>query len=485
MNAKKTYLHILIAVILGVLLMLLLPVGNGLTADGVHMLGILIPVIYLWITVGTDWVSLAAIIALVMTGVMNNGKNYYADVYAGSMGNFIIITVISCMALSAVLTQTGVIEKIATWFITRKFVQGRPYAFLFMFLLSNLIVGTFMEATAVAIMYIDLAKSILDKLGYKKGDKFYTVVMAGLYWNNSIVSAGSPISHVLPLLLIAAAGPVLGVTISFGQWLMIGIPFEIMAFALEMFVFRFIWKPDTTLFENYDLEATRRNARPLSVQGKISVVIFLIVVFFWLFPQFGKNIAPGLVAYLNNVGACVPPVLGLAAIFIIHVDGKPIARFADTVKNIPMGMLVFTACVTVLGSAINMDSTGISAWLSNLLTPALSGLPTFAVMVLVVFLAALITQFMSDTVTIYLMYAVGTAILSASGINLPAFVMIIGFAAIMGLLTPAAAVPSPLFFGPEHITMKNEAKYCAIFLVLDFLIIMFVLWPLANVLIRF
>ena len=106
-------------------------------------------------------------------------------------------------------------------------------------------------------------------------------------------------------------------------------------------------------------------------------------------------------------------------------------------------------------------------------------------MVLVVFLAALITQFMSDTVTIYLMYAVGTAILSKSGINHPAFVMIIGFAAIMGLLTPAAAVPSPLFFGPEHITMKNEAKYCAIFLVLDFLIIMFVLWPLANVLIKF
>ena len=378
MNAKKTYLHILTAVILGALLMFLLPVGNGLTADGVHMLGILIPVIYLWITVGTDWVSLAAIIALVMTGVMNNGKNYYADVYAGSMGNFIIITVISCMALSAVLTQTGVIEKIATWFITRKFVQGRPYAFLFMFLLSNLIVGTFMEATAVAIMYIDLAKNILEKLGYKRGDKFYTVVMAGLYWNNSIVSAGSPISHVLPLLLIAAAGPVLGVTISFGQWLMIGIPFEIMAFAIEMFVFRFIWKPDTTLFENYDLEATRRNARPLSTQGKISVVIFLIVVFFWLFPQF-----------------------------------------------------------------------------------------------------------MSNTVTIYLMYAVGTAILSTLGINLPAFVMIIGFAAIMGLLTPAAAVPSPLFFGPEHITMKNESKYCAIFLVLDFLIIMFVLWPLANVLIKF
>lgn len=485
MGAKRTYLHCAIALIMGLLITLCLPVGNGLTADGVHMLGILFPIIYLWITVGTDWVSLLAIIALVMTGIMTNGSNFYASVYAGSMGNFIIITVISCMALSAVLTQTGVIEKIAVWFITRKFVKGRPYAFVFMFLLSNLVVGTFMEATAVAIMYIDLAKSSLEKLGYKKGDPFYTMVMAGLYWTNSIVSCGSPISHVLPLFAIGIASSTLGVNITFAQWLMVGIPFEIMAFLLMMLVFRIFWKPDTEKFKNYDLEATKAASLPLSRQGRVTVVIFLIVVFFWLFPQFGKAFAPGLVTYLNQVGACIPPVLGLTALFIIHIDGKPIAKFGDTMKTIPMGMLIFTACVTVLGTSINLESTGISSWISNLLTPALSGLPTAAVIILVILIAAIITQFMSDTVTIYLMCAVGLMLLADAPVNLPAFAMVICFASTMGLLTPAAAVPSPLFFGPEHITMKNEAKYCGIFLVLDFLIIAFILWPLANAIIHF
>ena len=484
MGAKKTYLHCAIAVIIGIVLMLCIPVGNGLTADGVHMLGILVPTIYLWIAVGTDWVSLLAIIALVMTGVMSNDTNFYTSVYAGSMGNFIIITVIACMALSAVLTQTGVIEKIATWFITRDFVKGRPYAFVFMFLLSNLVVGTFMEATAVAIMYIDLAKSSLEKLGYKKGDSFYTMVMSGLYWTNSIVSCGSPISHVLPLFAIGIASSTLGVNISFAQWLMIGIPFEIMAFLLMMLVFRIFWKPDTEKFQNYDLEAEKAASKPLSTQGKVTVVIFLLVVFFWLFPQFGKSIAPGMVTYLNNIGACVPPVLGLTAVFVIHIDGKPIAKFADTMKTIPMGMLIFTACVSVLGTAINLESTGISTWISNLLTPALSGLPTAAVIILVILIAAIITQFMSDTVTLYLMCAVGLMILANSSINLPAFAMVICFASTMGLLTPAAAVPSLLFFGPEHITMKDEAKYCGIFLVLDFLIIAFILWPLASAIIK-
>ncbi len=473
------------AILLGLLIFFILPVGNGLSSDGVHLLGILIPTIYLWITVGTDWVSLLAIIALVMTGVMTNGTNYYASVYAGSMGNFIIITIIACMALSAVLSSTGVIEKIATWFITRKFVKDRPYAFLFMFLLSNLIVGTFMEATAVAIMYIDIAKTILDKLGYKKGDKFYTCVMCGLYWNNAIVSAGSPISHVLPLLLIAAAAPALGVTISFGQWLMVGIPFEILAFLIMMLVFRFMMRPDTDKFCHYDIDEIKSQSKPLSRQGRIVSLIFLLVVFFWMFPQFGKAFAPGLVGYLNNIGACVPPVLGLTAVFIIHIDGKPIAKFGETMKSIPIGILIFTACVTVLGSAVNLENTGISSWISNLLTPALKGIPTIAVMAILVFLAIFISQFMSDTVTMYLIYSVSIALLTSAGINMPAFVMIVGIGAIMGLLTPAAAVPAPLFFGPNHITVKNSASYCIVFLIGVYAALMLVIWPLASAIIQF
>ena len=92
---------------------------------------------------------------------------------------------------------------------------------------------------------------------------------------------------------------------------------------------------------------------------------------------------------------------------------------------------------------------------------------------------------MSDTVTMYLIYAVAIALLSNSGINMPAFVIMIGLASIMGLLTPAAAVPAPLFFGPEHITMQNSAKYCIIFLAVTFVIIMALMWPLASAVIVF
>ncbi|MCD8196280.1 MAG: SLC13 family permease [Lachnospiraceae bacterium] len=482
---NKVYVHYLVALILFLLILLALPAGNGLTSDGVHLLAVIVPIIYMWITVGTDWVSLLALAGIVMTGVMTNGSNFYASVYSGSMGNFIIITVITCMALSEVLGQTGVIAKIANWFITRKFCQGRPYMFLAMFILSFFVIGTFMEATAAAIMYISLAQEICDKLGYKKGDPFYTVMMCGIYWGNAVVSAGSPISHVLPLLLIAAAAPALGVTISFGQWLMVGIPFEILAYLALMLVVCVFWKPEADKFGNYDIEEMKKSSPPLSTEGKITSIIFAIVVFVWLFPQFGKSLLPGAVTYLNNIGACVPPILALALICIIHINGKPIAKFPELVKNIPMGLLIFTATVTVMGSAINLEGVGISTWLSNILSPALSGLPTLAVMALLVFGSLAVSQFMSDTVTMYLFYAIAIALLAASGINMPAFVIVVGLAAIMGILTPAAAVSSPLFFGPEHITMGNTTKYALIYLGIIFAVLMVIIWPLASAIIQF
>lgn len=85
----------------------------------------------------------------------------------------------------------------------------------------------------------------------------------------------------------------------------------------------------------------------------------------------------------------------------------------------------------------------------------------------------------------YLIYAIAIALLGNSGINMPAFVIIVGIGAIMGLLTPAAAVPSPLFFGPEHLTMKNSGKYCIIYLAFIFVALMVLIWPLANAVIRF
>lgn len=120
-KTKMMYVHCLIALIIGVVIAVALQPGNALTQQGVWVIAVTVPTMYLWLTVNTHWTSILFLAMLICTGVMTPN-----EVWAGSVGHFAVITMIIFMVLNQCLKETGVINKIATWFITRRFVQNRP-----------------------------------------------------------------------------------------------------------------------------------------------------------------------------------------------------------------------------------------------------------------------------------------------------------------------------------------------------------------------
>ena len=122
------YKHLIIAVVIGLIIAVAVQPANGLTVVGVRTLAVMIPTLYLWLTVGTTWTSLLFMGLLVMTGAMTS-----TEVWAGSVGHFSVISMIVFMMLNYCLTETGVIDLVCSWFITRKIVNNRPYVFLGMF----------------------------------------------------------------------------------------------------------------------------------------------------------------------------------------------------------------------------------------------------------------------------------------------------------------------------------------------------------------
>ena len=470
--------HYVIAGVLSLAILLLLPAEGGLTAIGVRVLAVLAPVLYLWIFENTDWVSVLALAALIMTGAMTP-----SEVFAQSMGHPIIMTIIVCMALNACLMQAGVIDKIATWFITRKIVRGRPYAFLAMFLLSYLMLGLFMETLSLAIIYISIAQSLLSSLGYEKGDPFYTAMMACILWGNAVATAASPISHAMPLILIAQMENTLGVSVSFATWLSVGIPYAALMFAVAVFVLRFVWKPDASRFTDYDIDGILEQQKPLGARGRAAAAIFAILVFFWVFPEIASPFLPAFASYMSAVGSALPPMIAVALVCLLRVEGKPIAQFSEISREVPMGVLIFTAAVTVLGNAISLESTGITAWVGGLLEPVVAGLPTIAVIAILLLGALVLTNFISNTVTMLVFYSVAIALLAGSGINIVALSIVIGLVSCFGVLVPSSAVPAPLFFGPRHITVGNTARYNIVFIALALVVSVALLWPLAQLIV--
>ncbi len=476
--AKKTYLHLAIAVVLFVLVMLAVKPVNGLTDTGVLVLAVTIPTLYLWLTLNTHWTSILFLGLLVMTGSMTSNA-----VWAGSMGHFSVISMIVFMIMNFCLTQTGVIDRVCSWFITRKIVHNRPYVFIGMFFASMLVLGMFMDNLSLAVIYVGIAEVLAAKLGLKKGEPFYTCMFMGIMWVDVVISIASPIAHAPCLILMGMMSAQLGIVVSYGQWLLLGIPFAILMFIVIMLCVRF-WKPDTSKYVNYDYEAEKKNAKPLGLQGKISAVVFIIMLVMILLPELAGGLLPAFSAYWKKVGVIVVAILAVSVLCVIHVEDKPVLDMPAALKTLPMGAIIFAGVVCVMSNPITSELTGINVWMSNSLQPLIAGVPPFVVVVILTVLAIIMTNFLSNVVTMTLFFNIGVALLNNGSTHMGMFSMLIGIAAAMATLTPSACAPMPLVFGPGHVTMKNTLRVNLIFIILSLVVMFAFVVPVAPLIIK-
>ena len=475
MKFLKNYKHYLIALILLLLIKCCVPTAYGLTDLGVNILALMVPILYLWLTVGTDWVSLLALAGVVIAGAMSPSATY-----AGSMGNSTIMIVISCMVLNAVLAETGVIKHLASWFLTRNIVKGRPYVFIAMFLLGVTLIGLVMNVTTMCITFIAFVVGICDEIGCKKGTPFYTALILGLFWMSNVTNGASPISHSLPLLMIGTAEGA-GISITYSQYLTLGLPFTAIMYVLTVVVICLIWKPNADSFKNYDVEAAKARREPLSKAGIIASVVFIIVVLTWIIPDLFPNLLPAAVqSTLKTWGPTILTIIGASFLCIVKVDNKPVGRFPTMIKAVPLSLLIFCGAVVIFGSIFNSADAGISVALNNVLAPITGNLSPFILCAIAYFLCLVLTNFVSNTVAMILFFSICIPALAGTTVSNVAVTITLCIIANFASLVPSAAVTAPLFFGDGHITVQNTLKWNIIMIILAFLVSILVIYPLGN-----
>ena len=472
-NDKRFYIHILIAVALGLLCFFGIAPANGITPIGVNVLAVTVATLYLWLTVGTDWTSLLFMSMLIMTGAMTPNQ-----VWAGSMGHFSVITMIVFMILNYCLLQTGVINLVCSWFTTRKIVRNRPYVFLVMFFASMMLLGLFMDNLSLAVIYVGIAEVLGQKLVLKEGEPFFVCMFMGVMWVCDVISIASPIAHAPCLILMGMMNSQLGISVSYGQWLLMGIPFAILMLGVIMVTVWF-WKPDTTAYVNYDVEEEKRNMKPLDLKGKISAAAFIAAIALILLPELLVSVLPGFAGYWKTCGVVVPAILAMSVLCIVRVGGEPVLDMKAALKSLPMGAIIFAGVVCIMSTPITSELTGINVWLSNILQPLVAGLNPFLIVFLLCVFALIMTNFLSNVVTMVLFFNIGVALLTGGSVNLGMFSILIGIMSAIACLTPAACAPMPLVFGPGHVNMKNTIRPNLFFIVLNLIVTLAYIIPVA------
>ncbi len=458
MEFWKKYKHVVIAAVIFAVLALILPENNGLTRTGVYTLSFMVSTIYLWLTVGLGWPSILCIAMAILFQSLGSSS----AVFAASLGSLPITYALMVILLNNCLVDLGVIEKIAFWFLTRRFVKGRPWAFVTMFILSGWFIGLFMDPTAIVIVYMAFTKSICDAMGYEQGHKFGTVLAFGSFASISAACGATPIGHVIPTLVMAMAETFTGESVSVAKYSLIGVPVTLLFTIIVILVLRFTTKVDMSKFDSYDAVAVR-NAQPkLSGAAKFVSVLFVLVCIAWLMPEL--KFFGALSTYCNTIGLAGAPAVAVVLLCIIRNKdtGKPIIAFDEAVKKVPWSVLIFVGAVMMMGSMINADATGIRGFLVALFMP-LGEVLSPAMIVIVGMLAALImTNFLSNSVSQTIVFTVFAPILlsqSGSFISVGGFAVLCAIAVQLAIMTPPCSGHSAYCFNSGYVTTKDGWKY--------------------------
>ena len=124
-----------------------LPPVEPLTPLGMNLIGIFLGVLYGWVCIEIVWPSLAGLLALMLIGGMKPMM-----LLNKSFGDPVVQMMFFIFVFCATISHYGLSKFISLWFITRKFVAGRPWVFTYTFLGSIFILGGLTSASPAAII---------------------------------------------------------------------------------------------------------------------------------------------------------------------------------------------------------------------------------------------------------------------------------------------------------------------------------------------
>lgn len=178
-------------------------------------------------------------------------------------------------------------------------------------------------------------------------------------------------------------------------------------------------------------------------------------------------------------------MLGAIAMFMISIDGKPLLNFKEAMsKGIQWGGLVMAAETLAVGSAMTNADIGLTAWLSGVIEPVLSGLsPTLIVLVFALW-TYVMTNACSNMVTTTVVCAVAIPICMASGgsLNAAAVASMIGMGVSYAFVLPPAHPNVALAIGTGWTNTSQVIRYGTMLMLAAVVASVFVGYPIGTML---
>jgi sodium-dependent dicarboxylate transporter 2/3/5 len=312
--------------------------------------------------------------------------------------------------------------------------------------------------TATSLMMLPIAISIVHLVPDRdraapEMRAFGTALLLAVAYGATTGGMGTLVGTTPNALVAGYMSDVYGVTIGFGQWMLVGVPVVLVALPIVYLVLTRVMFTlgSRELPGMAELIATERARLGRPGRGEITVaIVFLLTAAGWVTQPLIERVAP-------FVSDTTIAMTGALLLFMIPVNLRR-GEFTmnwETASQLPWGVLIlFGGGLSLAGS---IERHGLSQYLGTL-AGGLDGFPMILILAVVCFGILLLTELTSNTATAATFLPIACALGVSLGQNPLLFLIPTALAANCSYMLPVGTPPNAIVYGSGLITLPQMAR---------------------------
>jgi sodium-dependent dicarboxylate transporter 2/3/5 len=416
-------------------------------------------VITWWVTDAMPF-SVTALLPLILfptLGVMSVGRA------AAPYANPIIFLFMGGFFIAIALEKHRLHERIALNLIKLTGTSGN--GIIMGFMISTAFISMWISNTATAMMMLPIALSVVKLIipekrmlgdGKLSGEQNFALgLMLAVGYAATLGGLATIIGTPPNVVFIGLLNDFNGPQISFGQWMLVGVPVALVLLVANYFIVTRILFPsklDTVKGSEQLIRTKLKELGSLRKEEKLVLTIFLLTSFCWIFQQFFNDIIFK-AEILNDTNIAMA---GGLLMFIVPVnlkESKFILHWEDT-KNMAWGILILFGgglCLAEgLGEAKIIQAVG--GWIV-----AQTEYNIWFILLLIA-VAVVLSEMMSNVALVNIFIPVIFGIAQGLNINPILLALPVTLAASIGFMFPIATPPNAIVFSSGYIRMRDMVR---------------------------
>lgn len=346
----------------------LIPGSDALSSEGIKALGLLFSLAVLWATsaLPTGATALVIVVLLPLLGIVD-----VSHAFAGFSGSSVFF-IIAVFAMPAVMLKTDwgarLLSKLLTWTGTdsRKLVLG--------FMIATAVVSTIMSDLPCTALFLGFALTILRASKAHIGtSNLGKCLMIGIPVASMTGGIATPAGSSFNVVAMNILQQTTGGTISFFDWMIVGVPITIIMVPVLWFFITTVIKPEAItnecLKDIRNTAAAAKNVRPYEMKA---LAVILLMVALWILGN-----------WMPMFDVTIVAIVGLIVMFL---PGMNLITWSEFQAAVPWGIVMLVGAILTVGGVV--QSTGGAAFLANLI--ANSGATDFGFLPAMVILITLV-----------------------------------------------------------------------------------------------